>query len=105
MSAAKTGQPVVAIPEVRAPWNTLVVASLLLLMPLCASGWQQQRKRAAGSVADTRLQSMVRSGRLDDLRWPDFPDYRVHVDEFYRPAQYSFAWIVDGKPSARARQV
>jgi L,D-transpeptidase YcbB len=48
------------------------------------------------------LRSNVQSGRLDDLRWPDFSDYRADVDNFYRP----FGICVDvdsGERSDKAR--
>ena len=32
------------------------------------------------------LKAIVASGRLADLRWPDFSDYKVLVDGFYAPA-------------------
>jgi len=51
------------------------------------------------------LQSAVRSGRLADLRWPVFSDYRVHVDNFYRASGYTLAWIQHGKPTDRAREM
>jgi murein L,D-transpeptidase YcbB/YkuD len=48
---------------------------------------------------------MAASGRLDDLRWPDFSDYRVHVENFYRASDYALAWVQDGQPSKRAGEV
>ena len=47
------------------------------------------------------LRQIVESGRLDDLRWPDFSDYRVHLREFYQPA-YDLVWIRDGQPTPQA---
>jgi L,D-transpeptidase YcbB len=40
---------------------------------------QKPNSAAAG------LSAIVASGRLDDLRWPDFSDYRLHLTNFYRP--------------------
>ncbi len=51
------------------------------------------------------LSAIVASGRLDDLRWPDFSDYRMHVTNFYRPSGYKLAWIRDGAPSAQALEL
>ena len=45
---------------------------------------------------------IVASGRLTDLRWPDFSDYKVLVDGFYAPAGYAPAWTQGGQPSASA---
>jgi L,D-transpeptidase YcbB len=52
-------------------------------------------------VAD-RLSAIVASGRLKDLRWPDFSDYRQHLTNFYRPSGYRLAWIRDGEPTPQA---
>ncbi|HEV2425318.1 MAG TPA: L,D-transpeptidase family protein [Terriglobia bacterium] len=48
-------------------------------------------------VAD--MQSLVDSGHLPDLRWPDFSDYRAHVRDFYEPAGYGLGWV-RGSPNA-----
>lgn len=29
------------------------------------------------------LQQIAAAGRIDDLRWPDFSNYRAHVKNFY----------------------
>jgi murein L,D-transpeptidase YcbB/YkuD len=48
------------------------------------------------------LKQIVASGRLADMRWPDFSDYKVLVDGFYAPAGYAPAWTKGGQPSAAA---
>jgi L,D-transpeptidase YcbB len=48
---------------------------------------------------------MVASGRLEDLRWPDFSDYRLHLTNFYRPSGYKLAWIHDGEPTTQALEL
>ena len=53
-------------------------------------------------AAATRLSAIVASGRLDDLRWPNFSDYRLHLTNFYRPSGYRLAWIRDGEPTPQA---
>jgi murein L,D-transpeptidase YcbB/YkuD len=68
------------------------------------SGPKTQPKAFTSEPAAT-LQSAARSGNLPDLRWPNFQDYRVNVDTFYRSADYSLAWIQNGQPTRRARQV
>ena len=50
----------------------------------------------------TALQAIIGAGRLEDLHWPDFPDYRVHVESFYRSSEYSLAWIRQGRPTLQA---
>jgi murein L,D-transpeptidase YcbB/YkuD len=52
--------------------------------------------------AAARLSGIVASGRLEDLRWPDFSDYRSHLASFYRPSGYTLAWVRDGKPTSQA---
>jgi len=49
-----------------------------------------------------RLSAMVASGRLADLRWPNFSNIRSQVTSFYRPAGYELAWVRDGQPTAQA---
>ena len=51
------------------------------------------------------LRAIVGAGRLEDLRWPNFPDYRVHVENFYRRSGYSLAWVRQGQPTAQARDM
>jgi len=48
------------------------------------------------------LRAIVGAGRLEDLRWPNFPDYRVHVENFYRSSGYSLAWVRQGQPTPQA---
>ena len=51
------------------------------------------------------VRAIVLAGRLDSLRWPNFSDYRVHVDNFYRPSAYALAWIHDGQPTPQSVEV
>jgi murein L,D-transpeptidase YcbB/YkuD len=48
------------------------------------------------------LQSLVHAGKLDDLRWPNFPDYQGQVASFYNAGDYSFAWSIAGHPTPQA---
>ena len=57
------------------------------------------------TAATTALRQIVELGRLDDLRWPDFTDYRQHVKNFYEPAGYQPAWIRDGQATPQARSM
>jgi murein L,D-transpeptidase YcbB/YkuD len=52
--------------------------------------------------AAARLSAIVASGRLEDLRWPNFSDYRPQLASFYVPSGYSLAWVRDGKPTTQA---
>jgi len=55
--------------------------------------------------ASARLSAIVASGRLDDLRWPNFSDYRLHLTNFYRPSGYKLAWVRDGQPTPQALEL
>jgi hypothetical protein len=39
------------------------------------------------------LRAILEAGRLSDLRWPDFTDYRTEVEQFYTAADNSLAWV------------
>jgi murein L,D-transpeptidase YcbB/YkuD len=51
----------------------------------------------------TTIRSAIKSGRLDDLRWPDFSRYRTQVEKLYRSAGYSLVWIQGSELTERAR--
>ena len=52
--------------------------------------------------AAARLRGIVASGRLEDLRWSDFSNYRSQLASFYSPSGYTLAWVRDGKPTSQA---
>jgi murein L,D-transpeptidase YcbB/YkuD len=43
--------------------------------------------------ADSEIRQILNSGRLSDLRWPDFSDYQVHLANFYNSFGYGLAWV------------
>ncbi|HWC16125.1 MAG TPA: L,D-transpeptidase family protein [Terriglobales bacterium] len=49
-----------------------------------------------------RIQSLVTAGNLDGMRWPNFSDYRVHLQKFYEPAAYAPAWLQGNEPIPQA---
>jgi murein L,D-transpeptidase YcbB/YkuD len=49
-----------------------------------------------------QLSAIVASGRLEDLRWPDFSNYRSQLAGFYHRSGYTLAWVRDGKPTSQA---
>lgn len=65
---------------------------------------------SAGAFSDARpasqdsslLREIITSGRLSDLRWPDFSDYRAHLQSFYEPSSFSLLWIDQGRPTPQA---
>jgi L,D-transpeptidase YcbB len=90
--------------------NRCIYALLLLgfSVPLASQTKAAPAPRASSpGVAESAafLRTAIQSGRLDDLRWPVFTDFRIHVDNFYRPSGYVLAWIYDGKPTDRAQEM
>lgn len=55
---------------------------------------------AASSAYD--LRGCVASGKLTDLRWPDFSDLQPEVNAFYQVSGYSPAWTHAGKLTRQA---
>src|ERR1051325_5550475 len=51
------------------------------------------------------LEQLVDASRLDEMRWPDFSDYRKHLRNFYAPRAYELAWTRDGRPTPQALEV
>jgi len=65
-------------------------------------GEPPQSLSAEGQVS---LRAIVDAGNLPDLRWPDFTDYRKHLQKFYDSYSYSLPWVRGMQPTAQARQV
>jgi murein L,D-transpeptidase YcbB/YkuD len=87
----------------------LLVASISLSDP--ASAQVKKSPPASAKTSSTqkpqgaaRLSAIVASGRLEDLRWPNFSDYRSHLVSFYGPA-YKLAWLRDGQPTPQALEL
>ena len=55
--------------------------------------------------ASARLRQIVADGKLPELRWPDFSDYRAHVQNFYQPTDYALAWIGNGQPTSQVLSI
>ena len=53
-----------------------------------AIAWQATSVNDASSEFSTTLRGIAAAGRLPDLRWPDFSDYRVLVSNFYESSGY-----------------
>jgi L,D-transpeptidase YcbB len=51
------------------------------------------------------LNALVRTGHLDDLRWPDFSTHRADVENFYARSDYAPAWLRGGQPTPQALQM
>ncbi|HEV8448464.1 MAG TPA: hypothetical protein VGQ44_16660, partial [Gemmatimonadaceae bacterium] len=59
----------------------------------------------AQDAGPTTIRTLVEAGRDDDLRWPDFSDYRKHLVNFYEPLNYAFAWSRNGKVTPQSLAV
>src|SRR5215475_11847759 len=79
--------------------NTLWFALASLALPFWA---HSQSTVAAPPVVESAIRQIVLAGKLDDLRWPDFSDYKNILSDFYEPAAYGPAWIHDGAPAPKA---
>jgi len=50
----------------------------------------------------SELRGIAAAGQLPELRWPNFSDYREHVQNFYQPSGYMPAWMRNGQPTPPA---
>ncbi|HXX00681.1 MAG TPA: L,D-transpeptidase family protein [Candidatus Acidoferrales bacterium] len=51
------------------------------------------------------MRSIIESGRLDDLRWPEFRGYQADIATFYQSYRYALPWIRDMQATNQARAV
>ena len=49
-----------------------------------------------------KLQNLVHSATLSDLRWPRFENHRTEVTEFYDSFAWSLPWVRESKPTPQA---
>jgi len=57
------------------------------------------------SESGTLIKSLVEESRMEELRWPDFNDYRRHLRNLYSPIGYSLLWTKDGQPTPQTLAV
>ncbi len=82
--------------------NACLVA---LLLATAAVGSQSPATADVPSQFSVTLRQIAAAGRLTDLRWPDFSDYRIHVANFYDSAGYSSAWLRNNQPTQQAQDL
>ena len=75
----------------------------MALMALFCSFAQAQV--GLSSADQTWLSGAIGSGSFSDLRWPDFSDYRNHVQKFYGLNGDSLWWVKGMEPTSQARQL
>ena len=51
------------------------------------------------------LRAIVQAGNLPELRWPDFSDYRAHVQKFYDSYGEALPWVRGMQPTTQAQQL
>ena len=98
----------------------LVLVLPLVALPLlwyhgigAAKHARSQTETSAKSVAPPQqlspdgqatLRTIIQSGKLSELRWPNFSDYDKHVQEFYASYANSLPWVREMQPTAQARE-
>jgi len=77
------------------------VRSLWLVITLTVASSAVAQQSAASDIC-SQLRAMAAAGQLPELRWPNFSDYREHVQNFYQPRGYTPAWIRNGQPTQQS---
>ena len=90
----------------------LATLSILLLLPwllvLECSSQVAPKTTPANSTPEpiaARLRAIIASGTVEDLRWPNFTDYRQSTQKLYKATNYAAVWIRDGQASPQALAV
>jgi len=73
-------------------------------IPVTVSG-SSNADQSLSSESQTWLNTAVHTGQFVELRWPDFSDYRKHLDKFYEFNGYSLWWTKGYEPTAQARHM
>jgi murein L,D-transpeptidase YcbB/YkuD len=81
---------------------------VVLFAALCV-GFKSSAPQLPSNVSNSlsarsALRNIASSGRLSELRWPDFSDYRTHVMNFYAVTDYGLVWVHDNQPTREAQE-
>jgi L,D-transpeptidase YcbB len=84
---------------------------ILALMCAASCGAQSSQPLRADATPPTpelaamkrNLSVSIDSGKLNDLRWRNFSDYRSQVRDFYQPSDYALAWTTGNQPTPQAK--
>ncbi|MBV9495321.1 MAG: hypothetical protein JOZ54_13820, partial [Acidobacteria bacterium] len=81
-------------------------ACLLFLLSVCPVVFGQTVETLPQTAGGRLIQQLIETGRMDELRWPDFSDYRKHLRNFYGPVGYANFWVGrDNKATPQAKAV
>jgi hypothetical protein len=85
------------------------LALALVTIFFFSRGSRSEDALSFGDVPDDSVQSfssalheVVAAGRLPDLRWPDFSDFRLDMEKYYDSVGYSPAWLIGNKATPQA---
>jgi murein L,D-transpeptidase YcbB/YkuD len=78
---------------------------MLLLLFVCAPLIAQTVEVPPATEGGKLIQSLITVARMEELRWPDFNDYRKHLRNFYAPISYALVWSRGGRVTPQARTI
>jgi murein L,D-transpeptidase YcbB/YkuD len=99
------------------PWRfalSVAIVAVLCGGAIGSAGHVQSQSNSASTATPPQqvspegrawLESTIQSGNLPDLRWPNFSDYRGHLQKFYDSYGYSLPWVRGMQPSPQSQQI
>ena len=95
--------------SLRTHLRALAILSCLAASLAVASSLQPTQPPTASPGAaplSARLQEIAASGKLSELRWPNFSDYRTDFLQLYQASNFSPLWLsANGQPTPQALTV
>lgn len=74
-------------------------------LPLRADASAPGTSTAELAIVKRNLSALIDAGRLVDLRWRNFSDFRTQLRDFYQPSDYGLAWVTGNQPTPQALAV
>lgn len=74
-------------------------------LPLRADASAPGTSTAKLAIVKRNLSALIDAGRLVDLRWRNFSDFRTQLRDFYQPSDYGLAWVTGNQPTPQALAV
>ena len=62
-------------------------------------------RQAEGRRIAEQLRAIANAGTLADLKYPNFLDYRQHVQALYEAVGFMPVWVRNGEPTPQAQAV